>query len=335
MAKKNIKNTQNNKKANIKNKIKNSQKSKKPLPARLDTSKTNKKNIKTKISKNKEHDIAKKNSSNSFKTITSKQLKFPKKESKDLAKIKNDKDKTKISEKILPIGNSNFLSQNKKILDQKLSTTKDEKSSKKRKGFKIGEFAVYPSHGVGKVIDLETINIGGFDVTSLVILFEKEKLTIRVPLEQIEKIGLRHIANESQMEEVFDILCSGVKKLKGMWSRRAQEYESKINSGNIILLAEVLRDLTRDIEDGERSYSERIIYETAIYRLALEYSVIANILFDEAKEKIISIAKNKIGDSTSNSESKAKLKDDFEDDFDAEEETEDEESEDEDYEEDE
>lgn len=97
------------------------------------------------------------------------------------------------------------------------------------------------------------------------------------------------------MEEVFSILRSGIKKLKGMWSRRAQEYESKINSGNIILLAEVLRDLTRDIEDGERSYSERIIYETAVSRLASEYATIYKVDFEEAKGKVVVTAKDKLG----------------------------------------
>jgi hypothetical protein len=105
-------------------------------------------------------------------------------------------------------------------------------------------------------------------------------------------------------------LRSGVKKLKGMWSRRAQEYETKINSGDIMLLAEVLRDLTRDIEDGDRSYSERIIYETAVHRLAAEYAVIYGIEFEEAKDKIISTAKDKLG-----IEGKINQKDEF-DEFD-------------------
>jgi hypothetical protein len=112
------------------------------------------------------------------------------------------------------------------------------------------------------------------------------------------------------MDEVFSILRSGVKKLKGMWSRRAQEYETKINSGDIILLAEVIRDLTRDIDDSERSYSERIIYETAIYRLASEYAAIYKVDFEEAKEKIITTAKDKL-----TGESRPIQKDDF-DDFD-------------------
>ncbi len=140
--------------------------------------------------------------------------------------------------------------------------------------------------------------------------FEKEKLTIKIPVASAEKIGLRHLVAKTQMDEVFSILRSGVKKLKGMWSRRAQEYETKINSGDIMLLAEVLRDLTRDIEDGDRSYSERIIYETAVHRLAAEYAVIYGIEFEEAKDKIISTAKDKLG-----IEGKINQKDEF-DEFD-------------------
>jgi len=200
--------------------------------------------------------------------------------------------------------------------------------------FKIGDYAVYPSHGIGKIIDIEKTNILNQEFKCYLMFFEKEKLTIKIPMNSAEKIGLRSLISRDQMDEVFSILRSGVKKLKGMWSRRAQEYETKINSGDIILLAEVLRDLTRDIEDSERSYSERIIYETAIYRLAAEYSVIYAIPFEEAKDKIITIAKDKLG-----SEPRTMQKDEF-DEFDLDEkgvkgEDEDEESEDEDEEEEE
>ncbi len=177
--------------------------------------------------------------------------------------------------------------------------------------FKVGDYAVYPSHGIGKIVSIEKTEILGQDFSCYLMYFEKEKLTIKIPMSSADKIGLRHLVSKSQMDEVFVILRSGVKKLKGMWSRRAQEYETKINSGDITLLAEVLRDLTRDIEDGERSYSERIIYETAIYRLATEYSVIYNSDFEEAKEKVTLTAKDKL-----NSEGKITQKDDF-DDFDA------------------
>ena len=114
------------------------------------------------------------------------------------------------------------------------------------------------------------------------IYFDREKLTIKIPTNKVEKFGIRPLVSKEKMNEVFSILRSGVKKMKGMWSRRAQEYETKINSGDIVMLAEVLRDLTRDIEDSERSYSERIIYESALNRLAFEFSVVEGIPLDKA-----------------------------------------------------
>ncbi|MBL6664995.1 MAG: hypothetical protein ISQ34_04035 [Rickettsiales bacterium] len=170
-----------------------------------------------------------------------------------------------------------------------------KKTGEKNKiSFKIGDWAVYPSHGIGKVTDIETIEIAGEKHSCYLIFFEREKLTIKTPISSIDKIGVRHIISKKEMDEVFAILRSGVKKLKGMWSRRAQEYETKINSGDITLLAEVLRDLTRDIDDSERSYSERIIYETAIARLASEYAAIYGIDFEKAQDKVILTAKDKI-----------------------------------------
>lgn len=195
----------------------------------------------------------------------------------------------------------------------------------KNGGFKAGDHAFYPSHGVGKIVEIETLEIGGQKLDVLIMYFEKERLTIKVPANQIIKTGLRSLISKKEMDGVFDILKSGVKKMKGMWSRRAQEYEEKINSGNIVLLAEVLRDLTRDIEDGDRSYSERIIYETAINRLALEYSVIEGIPFAEAQEKIISTAKHKLGIVAGEAKM---VQDAFDDDFDDEDEEEEEDDDD-------
>ena len=204
-----------------------------------------------------------------------------------------------------------------------------KKGTQTIKNFKIGDHVIYPSHGVGKLLDIETIKINGRELSTLILYFDKEKLTIKIPVTQIEKIGIRSLVTSEKMEEVFEILRGGVKKLKGMWSRRAQEYESKINSGDIMLLAEVLRDLTRDIDDSERSYSERVIYETAIYRLASEYSVIIGITLEKAKEEIIAIAKNKLGEDDTSEESKQKdsFDDEFEDEFEEEEEDEEEDGE--------
>ncbi|MCE2687602.1 MAG: hypothetical protein LW595_03525 [Rickettsiales bacterium] len=168
------------------------------------------------------------------------------------------------------------------------------KKEPKNNQFSVGDKLIYPAHGVGVLTQIEVINIQNTEVSCYLLYFEKEKLSIRIPVVGSEKSGLRALVSKAKMDEVLGILRSGVKKMKGMWSRRAQEYETKINSGDIIMLAEVLRDLTRDIDDTERSYSERIIYETAIYRLATEYSAIYKVTFEEARDKIILIARDKI-----------------------------------------
>lgn len=193
--------------------------------------------------------------------------------------------------------------------EEKLAKTKALKESKEQaklvakeekkinRNFKVGEYIVYPSHGIGKVLEIENTKVLGQDFSCYLLYFEKEKLTIKIPVQNASKVNLRPLVSKAQMEEVLSILRSGVKKLKGMWSRRAQEYEAKINSGDIMMLAEVLRDLTRDVDDGERSYSERIIYETAVARLAAEYATIYNVSFEEARDKIVVTAKDKLGSS--------------------------------------
>jgi CarD family transcriptional regulator len=160
--------------------------------------------------------------------------------------------------------------------------------------FKVDEYVVYPTHGVGKIKDIVKEKIANFELECYVIEFEKEKLTISIPMKQAIKSGLRRLSTRREMQDIFDILRGGVKKMKGMWSRRAQEYEEKINTGDLLSIAEVLRDLTRDIEDSERSYSERVIYETALHRLSSEYASVERITISESVEKIISISKDKI-----------------------------------------
>lgn len=230
--------------------------------------------------------------------------------------------KTKLSPKII---------QNKPQIIKKITTKKPVKIEKKVEtkeknkkapknslsnntsinNFGINSYVVYPSHGVGKIINIEENNIANQKINCYHIFFDKEKLSIKIPVKNSDKFGIRPLSTKTKMEEVLSILRSGVKKMKGMWSRRAQEYETKINSGDIIMLAEVLRDLTRDIDDSERSYSERIIYETAIFRLACEYSAIYSIGFEDAKEKIVITAKDKL-----ESDKKSSSKDDGFDDFD-------------------
>ncbi len=165
---------------------------------------------------------------------------------------------------------------------------------KRNLDFKVGEYCVYRTHGVAKVKEIQTIELKDFKSKCLVLYFEREKLTVTVPENQIENMGVRKISSREEMEEVFTILSNGVKKIKGMWSRRAKEYEEKINSGNIFSIAEVIRDLTRDVEEADRSFSERMIYETAVYRLASEYSILEGISLEDATAKIIEISKQRV-----------------------------------------
>ena len=216
---------------------------------------------------------------------------FNKNASKPLVKqkIESSSKKTsnnKIKEKSIEVNKKNPSNNSEEI--SKTSHSKNKNS------FNVNNHIVYPSHGVGKIIDIATIKVLNQEHNLYIIYFEKEKLTIKIPVEKAEKYGIRHLVSKKEMEEVLSILRGGIKKIKGMWSRRAQEYEEKINSGNITLLAEVIRDLTRDIADSDRSFSERLIYETAIFRLASEYAIIFNIPVESAKEKITSVAKDKV-----------------------------------------
>ena len=193
------------------------------------------------------------------------------------------------------------------------SKEKKVNASSVSKKFKKGDIAVFPTHGIGKITDSSEILIAGNKVKTIKIYFENTKLTVNVPVSQIENNGIRHVESKERMEKAFENLKGGVKKSKGMWSRRAQEYEAKINSGDIMLLSDVLRDLTRDIEHSERSYSERIIYENAVYRLASEHAVVENISYADAESEVLSYCSYKINSNPENDIKKINV---YEDDFD-------------------
>lgn len=143
--------------------------------------------------------------------------------------------------------------------------------------FKLHDAVVYPSHGVGKIVGIEEQNISGIIILCFVVKFDKEKMTLRVPVKRAVSCGLRAVLSQNEFEEnIFKTLLSRPKLQKGMWSRREQEYENKINSGDPYLTAEVVRDLFKNVNDNpDCSYSERMIYEVALHRLAAEYSAIA------------------------------------------------------------
>lgn len=159
--------------------------------------------------------------------------------------------------------------------------------------FKVGDSVVYPSHGVGKVVDIEIQSISGSKLELFVINFEKEKMSLRIPVTKAKKIGLRHLVSSVDMQKVISILQSKAKIAKGMWSRRAAEYENKINSGELLLIAEVVRDLYRSSDDTDRSYSERIIYESALSRLVAEYAILSNVDSTIAMDNILRYIRGK------------------------------------------
>lgn len=154
--------------------------------------------------------------------------------------------------------------------------------------FEVGNQVVYPAHGVGKITDEETQTVGGYEVRVYVISFTKDKMTLRVPVNRAASAGLRHLSTKEDIKKVILILKMRPKSIRGMWSRRAQEYEAKINSGNITSIAEVVRDLHKNVDDPDRSYSERMIYESALGRLVGEYAAIENLDIDKATEALVS-----------------------------------------------
>ncbi len=159
--------------------------------------------------------------------------------------------------------------------------------------FKVGERVVYPSHGVGEIVDLESQVIAGTNLEVYVISFPHDKMILRVPVSRASAAGLRTIANKSDINKVYSILNDKPKRGNKMWSRRAQEYETKINSGQIDSIAEVVRDLYKNV-DSDRSYSERTIYESALNRLATEIAILENITVPVATEKLVDLLREKL-----------------------------------------
>lgn len=149
-----------------------------------------------------------------------------------------------------------------------------KKPVSQRHGFKANEFVVYPAHGVGKIIAIEEQEIAGMALELFVINFEKEKLTLRVPTGKLESVGMRKLAEEPLVKKAMEILKGRARVKRTMWSRRAQEYVAKINSGDLVSIAEVVRDLYRSEAQPEQSYSERQLYEDALDRMAREIAAV-------------------------------------------------------------
>lgn len=160
------------------------------------------------------------------------------------------------------------------------------KKTTQREGFKTGEHIVYPAHGVGRIMAIEEQEIAGFKLELFVVTFVKEKMTLRVPTSKVAAVGMRKLSTGTTIERSLEILTGRARIKRTMWSRRAQEYEAKINSGDIIAVAEVVRDLYRSEAQPEQSYSERQLFETALARLVDEVAAVDGSTETEAMKRI-------------------------------------------------
>ena len=202
-------------------------------------------------------------------------------------RIRKTKKKKIISKKL--VTQSTYKSNIFKPGEEKVKIKKILKQPVEKKNYNLKDYVVYPKHGVGKIISIEKAKIGNIDITFYKVLIEKEKLTLSIPLNQ--QSHLRHISSINQINKAINILKSKPKVKRTMWSRRAQEYDQKINSGKLYQLAEVVKDLNKKTDViMEQSYSERQLFEKAYERLKSEFEIIlgekARIKIDKALRRI-------------------------------------------------
>jgi CarD family transcriptional regulator len=160
------------------------------------------------------------------------------------------------------------------------------KKTAQRQGFKTGEHIVYPAHGVGQIMAIEEQSVAGHTLELLVISFEKDKMTLRVPVAKIATVGMRKLADAPAIKKALETVRGRPRVKRTMWSRRAQEYEAKINSGDLLAISEVVRDLYRSDTQPEQSYSERQLYEAALDRMAREIAAVNKCTETEAVKQI-------------------------------------------------
>ncbi|MBQ4084549.1 MAG: CarD family transcriptional regulator [Alphaproteobacteria bacterium] len=154
--------------------------------------------------------------------------------------------------------------------------------------FNPGDFAVYPTHGVGKVVEVTTEEIGGQKLSCVAVTFDKDRAVVRIPMTS-KNTGLRPLSTKTVMQSALTTLKGKARIKKAMWSRRSQEYEAKINSGDPCMIAEVVRDLHKPPEKGEQCFGERQIFEKAFDRLSHEFAACESIAVDEAQSRIKTI----------------------------------------------
>ena len=244
--------------------------------------KTFKSNAKSKIKKTKQANRIKKTK---FKSKSVLIKKIPK--IKKVTKIKTKKKSVKpeVKTNALRIPKSNEL---------KPEIKKVKKQETEKRNYKIKDYVVYPKHGVGQISEFKKINIGGIDVETYIIKFEKDKANGMVPVNK--QSHLRPLATINQVNKCISILKSKPKIKRSMWSRRAQEYEAKISSGKIYELAEVVRDLNKgDDLMVDQSYSERQLFEKAYERILSEFQIILNLSLEDTQKKLDKALKRNLG----------------------------------------
>ena len=207
-------------------------------------------------------------------------------------KIKGSKKNVKGINKQVVASHKKATNQNVAKTDDKIEIKKIKKQPTEKRVYNINNYIVYPKHGVGKIISVEKAKIGDIEITFYKVMIEKEKLTLSIPLNQ--QSHLRHVSSVNQINKALSILKGKPKIKRTMWSRRAQEYEQKINSGKLYELAEVVRDLNKKTDViAEQSYSERQLFEKAYERLKSEFEVILNekaqIKMDKALKRVADI----------------------------------------------
>lgn len=159
--------------------------------------------------------------------------------------------------------------------------------------FNEGDYVVYPAHGVGQIEGIETASIGGMEISLYAISFKQDRMRLKIPVQKAESAGLRKLSSTDRINDALQTLQGRARIRRTMWSRRAQEYETKINSGDPVSIAEVLRDLKRSNDESEQSYSERQIYQSALERLAREVAAVEDTTEDKACDKLESILRPK------------------------------------------
>lgn len=160
------------------------------------------------------------------------------------------------------------------------------KKSAPKTEFRTGEHIVYPAHGVGTIVRIENQEVAGIKLELYVVAFEKDKMTLRVPVPKAKTVGMRKLADEATVEKSLETVRGRARIKRTMWSRRAQEYEAKINSGDLFSIAEVVRDLYRSEAQPEQSYSERQLYEAALDRMSREIAAVTGQSETEAVHRI-------------------------------------------------